>query len=62
MAHDCPPGGAVSFMLFLIRDLDNPFQGDWRVTLIRFSRRSHKRRRSPRLRNPRSTFSHSDVG
>lgn len=21
--------GAVSFMLFLIRDLDNPFQGDW---------------------------------
>lgn len=23
--------GAVSFMLFLIRDLDNPFQGDWRV-------------------------------
>ena len=23
--------GAVSFMLFLIRDLDNPFQGDWKV-------------------------------
>ena len=24
--------GAVSFMLFLIRDLDNPFQGDWQVS------------------------------
>lgn len=24
--------GAVSFMLFLIRDLDNPFQGDWHVS------------------------------
>ena len=24
--------GAVSFMLFLIRDLDNPFRGDWRVS------------------------------
>jgi hypothetical protein len=23
--------GAVSFMLFLIRDLDNPFTGDWQV-------------------------------
>ena len=25
-------GLAVSFMLFLIRDLDNPFQGDWHVS------------------------------
>ena len=24
--------GAVSFMLFLIRDLDNPFRGEWRVS------------------------------
>lgn len=24
--------GAVSFMLFLIRDLDNPFRGDWHVS------------------------------
>jgi hypothetical protein len=24
--------GAISFMLFLIRDLDNPFRGDWQVT------------------------------
>ena len=24
--------GAVSFMLFLIQDLDNPFQGDWHVS------------------------------
>jgi hypothetical protein len=24
--------GAVSFMLFLVRDLDNPFRGDWRVS------------------------------
>jgi hypothetical protein len=24
--------GAVSFMVFLIRDLDNPFQGDWQVS------------------------------
>ena len=24
--------GAVSFMLFLVRDLDNPFQGDWQVS------------------------------
>ena len=23
--------GSVSFMLFLIHDLDNPFQGDWRL-------------------------------
>jgi hypothetical protein len=24
--------GAISFMLFLIRDLDNPFRGDWQVS------------------------------
>jgi hypothetical protein len=24
--------GCVSFVLFLIHDLDNPFTGDWRVT------------------------------
>lgn len=26
--------GAVSFMLFLIRNLDNPFQGDWHVSPV----------------------------